>query len=126
MTLTPNNHAVVTENLTKKFGDFTAVNHINIAIPRGEIFGFLGPNGAGKTTTMRMLLGLLRPAEGTALVLGWEVRKEIATIRQHIGYMSQTFSLYNDFTVADNLNFYGGVDGVGGQMVDRRHKRQRL
>ncbi len=122
MTLKPNHHAVVTENLTKKFGDFTAVDHINIAIPRGEIFGFLGPNGAGKTTTMRMLLGLLRPTEGTALVLGMDVQKQLAEIRQHIGYMSQKFSLYNDLTVTENLNFYGGVYGVRGKKLRERKK----
>ncbi len=120
MTLKPNNHAVVTENLTKKFGDFTAVDHINIAIPRSEIFGFLGPNGAGKTTTMRMLLGLLRPSVGTALVLGLDVQKQLAQIRQHIGYMSQKFSLYNDLTVSENLNFYGGVYGVRGKKLRER------
>lgn len=122
MTLKPNHHAVVTEKLTKKFGDFTAVDHINIAIPRGEIFGFLGPNGAGKTTTMRMLLGLLRPTEGTALVLGLDVQKQLAEIRQHIGYMSQKFSLYNDLTVTENLNFYGGVYGVRGKKLRERKK----
>ncbi len=122
MTLKPNHHAVATENLTKKFGDFTAVDHINITIPRGEIFGFLGPNGAGKTTTMRMLLGLLRPTEGTALVLGLDVQKQLAEIRQHIGYMSQKFSLYNDLTVNENLNFYGGVYGVRSKKLRERKK----
>ncbi len=120
MTLKANNHAVVTENLTKQFGDFVAVDHINISISRGEIFGFLGPNGAGKTTTMRMLLGLLRPTEGTALVLGLDVVKELPQIRQRIGYMSQKFSLYNDLTVNENLNFYGGVYGVRGKMLKDR------
>jgi len=122
MTLKPNHHAVVTENLTKKFGDFTAVDHINFSIPRGEIFGFLGPNGAGKTTTMRMLLGLLRPTEGTALVLGLDVVKELSQIRRRIGYMSQKFSLYNDLTVNENLNFYGGTYGVRGQKLRERKK----
>lgn len=122
MTLQPNDHAVITENLTKKFGDFTAVDHVNFAIPRGEIFGFLGPNGAGKTTTMRMLLGLLRPTAGTALVLGLDVQHQLSEIRQRIGYMSQKFSLYNDLTVNENLNFYGGVYGVRGAKLRERKK----
>ncbi len=122
MTLQPNNYAVITENLTKKFGDFTAVDRVNFSIPRGEIFGFLGPNGAGKTTTMRMLLGLLRPTEGTALVLGLDVNRQLAQIRQRIGYMSQKFSLYNDLTVNENLNFYGGVYGVRGESLRQRKK----
>ena len=122
MALQPDDHAVITENLTKKFGDFTAVDHVNFAIPRGEIFGFLGPNGAGKTTTMRMLLGLLRPTEGTALVLGLDVQRRLMEIRRRIGYMSQKFSLYNDLTVNENLNFYGGVYGVRGEKLRERKK----
>ncbi len=120
MTMKSNHHAVITENLTKKFGDFTAVDHVNFSIPRGQIFGFLGPNGAGKTTTMRMLLGLLRPTAGTALVLGLDVVQQISQIRRRIGYMSQKFSLYNDLTVNENLNFYGGTYGVRGQKLRER------
>lgn len=120
MSLKANNFAVATEDLTKRFGDFVAVDHISFTIPRAEIFGFLGPNGAGKTTTMRMLLGLLRPTEGRALVLGLDVVKQIAQIRQRIGYMSQKFSLYNDLTVEENLNFYGGTYGVHGNRLKQR------
>lgn len=116
----PNGLAVVTDNLTKKFGDFTAVDHVSFSIPRGEIFGFLGPNGAGKTTTMRILLGLLQPTAGSALVLGLDVVKEIAQIRKRIGYMSQKFSLYNDLTVDENLNFYGGTYGVRNKRLRKR------
>lgn len=112
--------AVAVSDLTKKFGSFVAVDHINFTIPRGEIFGFLGPNGAGKTTTMRMLLGLLQPTEGTALVLGFDIVRQISEIRQRIGYMSQKFSLYNDLTVNENLNFYGGTYGVRGQRLRQR------
>ncbi len=118
-----NNHngpAVETHELTKKFGDFTAVDHVSFTIPRGQIFGFLGPNGAGKTTTMRMLLGLLPPTQGSALVLGYDVVKEIDQLRQRIGYMSQKFSLYNDLRVEENLNFYGGVYGVRGDQLRQR------
>ncbi|MFQ5612814.1 MAG: ATP-binding cassette domain-containing protein [Anaerolineae bacterium] len=122
MTLETGGPAVVTTDLTKKFGDFTAVDHINASIPRGEIFGFLGPNGAGKTTTIRMLLGLLQPTAGTATVLGLDVTRQINEIRQRIGYMSQKFSLYNDLTVEENLNFYGGTYGVRGRQLRRRKK----
>jgi len=117
-----NGPAVETHDLTKKFGDFTAVDHITFTIPRGQIFGFLGPNGAGKTTTMRMLLGLLPPSAGSARVLGYDVVKEIDQLRQRIGYMSQKFSLYNDLRVEENLNFYGGVYGVRGERLKQRKK----
>jgi len=120
--LPPDNYAVTTHNLTKKFGDFTAVDHITFTIPRGEIFGFLGPNGAGKTTTMRMLLGLLQPTEGEARVLGFDIARQIAEIRQRIGYMSQKFSLYGDLTVEENLNFYGGTYGVRNRRLRERKK----
>ncbi len=115
-----NQYAVVAENLTKKFGDFTAVDHINFAIRRGEIFGFLGPNGAGKTTTIRMLLGLLRPTEGRATVLGFDAERETDQVRRRIGYMSQKFSLYKDLTVAENLRFYGSIYGVKGRRLKER------
>ena len=120
MTPEPKASAVVTHDLTKRFGDFVAVDHVNFSIPQGEIFGFLGPNGAGKTTTIRMLLGLLRPTTGTATVLGLDVVREIDEIRRRIGYMSQKFSLYNDLTVAENLNFFGGTYGVRGRQLRRR------
>ena len=123
MTEQTDNHnglAIEVLGLTKKFGDFVAVNNVNFEVHRGEIFGFLGPNGAGKTTTIRMLLGLLTPTSGTAKVIGYDVVKENDTMRKHIGYMSQKFSLYNDLTVEENLNFYGGVYGVRGSKLKER------
>ncbi len=113
-------YAVEVANLTKKFGDFTAVDEVTFHIERGEIFGFLGPNGAGKTTTIRMLLGLLRPTSGQATVLGYDVVRQTEQIRAHIGYMSQRFSLYNDLTVTENLDFYGRTYGVRGERLRRR------
>ncbi len=115
-----NEYSVMAEDLTKKFGDFTAVDHVNFEIRTGEIFGFLGPNGSGKTTTIRMLLGLLRPTEGGGTVLGYDIIKEPEEIRKRIGYMSQQFSLYNDLTVSENLNFYGGTYGVTGKRLRER------
>jgi ABC-2 type transport system ATP-binding protein len=123
--MNPNNNnilAIEVRDLTKKFGDFVAVNEISFDVPRGEIFGFLGPNGAGKTTTIRMLLGLLTPTAGTARVIGYDVVRESEALRKRIGYMSQKFSLYNDLTVEENLNFYGGVYGVRGRTLRERKK----
>ena len=117
-----NNHAVQVQELTKQFDHFTAVDHVSFTIPRGQIFGFLGPNGAGKTTTIRMLLGLLKPTSGTATVLGFDIEKSPEEIRQRIGYMSQKFSLYNDLTVEENLNFYGGTYGVRGARLRERKR----
>lgn len=114
------NPAIEVLGLTKKFGAFVAVNDVSFEVQRGEIFGFLGPNGAGKTTTIRMLLGLLTPTSGTAKVIGFDVVKESEPMRQRIGYMSQKFSLYNDLTVDENLNFYGGVYGVRGRKLKER------
>lgn len=113
-------HAVEAIELTKKFGDFTAVDRVSFTIQRGEIFGFLGPNGAGKTTTIRMLLGLLRPTSGHAQVLGFDIVKQSDEIKKRIGYMSQRFSLYNDLTVEENLNFYGRTYGVKNQQLQER------
>jgi ABC-2 type transport system ATP-binding protein len=114
-------HAVDVVNLTKKFGAFTAVDRVTFSIRRGEIFGFLGPNGAGKTTTIRMLLCLLRPTSGQATVLGYDIVRQPEAIRKHIGYMSQRFSLYNDLTVGENLDFYGRTYGVrGGRLRERK------
>ena len=107
-----NNHAVQAIELTKKFGDFTAVDRVSFTIKRGAILGFLGPNGAGKTTTIRMLLGLLKPTWGEATVLGFDIVKQTAEIKKRIGYMSQRFSLYDDLTVDENLNFFGRTYGV--------------
>ena len=105
-------HALETEELTRVFGHFVAVDHISFAVEPGEIFGFLGPNGAGKTTTMRMLLSLLRPTSGSARVLGYDIVHDVSEIRRRIGYMSQRFSLYDDLTVAQNLTFFGGTHGL--------------
>ena len=115
-----NDYAIQVTNLTKKFGDFTAVNDITFHIRRGEIFGFLGPNGAGKTTTIRMLLGLLRPTSGHATVLGYDIVHQAEEIRRNIGYMSQRFSLYRDLTVSENLDFYGRTYGVRGAQLRQR------
>lgn len=110
---TPNTlSAVVTEDLTKAFDHFVAVDHIGFSVPRGSIFGFLGPNGSGKTTTIRMLLGLLKPSAGRAEILGFDCVRQTEQIRRRAGYMSQRFSLYNDLTVAENLSFYGRIYGV--------------
>ena len=111
---------VVTEGLTKRYGEFTAVDGISLAIPQGVIFGFLGPNGSGKTTTIRMLLGLLPPTAGRAWVLGHDIVAEPLAIRRRIGYMSQRFSLYGDLTVEENLNFFGQAYGVWGERLRQR------
>ena len=104
------NDKVITANsLTKKFGEFTAVDHISFDVHKGEIFGFLGANGAGKTTAMRMLCGLSLPTSGQATVAGLDVYKENEKIKKSIGYMSQKFSLYEDLTVKENMEFYGGI-----------------
>ena len=104
--------AVEVEDLTKTFGDFTAVDHITFHVNKGEIFGFLGPNGAGKSTAIRILLGLLTPTSGKAIVGGLDVAKDPEAIRKNLGYVSQKFSLYNDLTVAENINFFSGIYGV--------------
>ncbi|HDQ71870.1 MAG TPA: ABC transporter ATP-binding protein [Chloroflexi bacterium] len=113
-------YAVQVDDLTKTFGDFTAVDGVTFNIRRGEIFGFLGPNGAGKTTTIRMLLCLLRPTAGRATVLGYDIVRQPEEIRRRIGYMSQRFSLYEDLTVSENLNFYGRTYGVRGESLRQR------
>jgi ABC-2 type transport system ATP-binding protein len=106
--------SVRAEGLTRRFGDFVAVDHVSFDITRGEVWGFLGPNGAGKSTTIRMLCGILDPTEGTAQVLGFDVRRQPEEIKRRIGYMSQRFSLYPDLTVRENLEFYAGVYGLAG------------
>ena len=106
------NNAVETLDLVKRFGDFLAVDHVTLDVHRGEIFGFLGPNGAGKSTTIRMLCGLLLPTSGTASVGGLDVMTQSETIKHHIGYMSQKFSLYDDLTVEENIDFFSGIYGV--------------
>jgi ABC-2 type transport system ATP-binding protein len=115
-----NRHAVQAVELTKEFGDFRAVDNVTFTVDRGAIFGFLGPNGAGKTTTIRMLLGLLKPTSGQASVLGFDVVKQTAEIKKRIGYMSQRFSLYDDLTVDENLNFFGRTYGVRGKRLRAR------
>jgi ABC-2 type transport system ATP-binding protein len=100
------------KGLTKRFGDFTAVNHVSFQVERGEVLGYLGPNGSGKTTTIRMLLGLLQPTEGDALVLGKNIRTQAEQIRPQVGYMSQKFALYDELTMRENLEFYAGVYDV--------------
>lgn len=117
-----NNYAVETIDLSKKFSDFTAVDGVSFTVQRGEIFGFLGPNGAGKTTTMRMLMGLIKPTSGTARILGLDIVSQKADVHRRIGYMSQRFSLYNDLTVAENLNFFGGTYGVRGKDLQQRRE----
>ena len=102
-------HTVEVKNLVKTFGKFRAVDDVSFYIPQGEIFGLLGPNGAGKTTTIRMLIGILRPDSGTANVLGFDVRKKPEEVKKRIGYMSQKFSLYNDLSVRENLDFYAAI-----------------
>jgi len=103
---------VQVENLVKKFGDFTAVAGISFEVHPGEVVGYLGPNGSGKTTTIRMLLGLLRPTEGGATVLGYDIVRQSERVRENVGYMSQKFALYHDLTVGENLAFYAGVYGI--------------
>lgn len=103
---------IATENLTKRFGHFTAVNEITFNVLEGEIFGFLGANGAGKTTAMRMLCGLSVPTSGKATIAGFDVYKQTEKIKRNIGYMSQKFSLYEDLTVLENIRFYGGIYGM--------------
>lgn len=103
---------IKTSDLTKKFGNFTAVDHISFEVSRGEIFGFLGANGAGKTTAIKMLTGLLSPTSGEGSVAGLDIYSESEAIKKKIGYMSQRFSLYDDLTVKENIRFYGGVYGL--------------
>jgi ABC-2 type transport system ATP-binding protein len=112
--------AIETRNLSKRFGQFTAVNGVTFNVRRGTIFGFLGPNGAGKTTTMRMLLGLLTPSGGQARILGFDVAHQPRAVKQRIGYMSQRFSLYDDLTVEENLRFFGRTYSLRGDHLRAR------
>ena len=115
-----NGPAVHIENLTKRFGDFVAVDKVSLEVKRGEIFGFLGPNGAGKSTTIRILCGLLPPTSGSATVAGFDVATQPEEIKRRIGYMSQKFSLYDDLTVEENIEFFGGVYGVSPKQLRAR------
>jgi len=114
--------AVVTEGLTRRFGKFVAVDTVSIQVNYGEIFGFLGANGAGKTTMIRMLCGLLKPSAGKAVVSGFDVYHHSEKIKQKIGYMSQKFSLYNDLTISENIEFYGGIYGLSRDLIEQRKK----
>ena len=113
---------VFAQDLTRMFGTFVAVDHVSFEVGKGEIFGFLGPNGAGKTTTIKILCGLLKPSSGTASVGGYDVSTQPEEIKKNIGYMSQRFSLYEDLTVQENLEFFGGVYGL---TPTRQRERQR-
>ena len=113
-------YAVRMEHLTKRFGDFVAVDDVNLTVQRGEIFGFLGPNGAGKSTTIRVLCGLLAPTSGRATVLDYDVATQPELVKQSIGYMSQKFSLYDDLTVEENIDFFSGIYGVPPEKREER------
>ena len=113
-------YIISVKELTKCFGDFTAVNRISFDVQRGEIFGFLGANGAGKTTAMRMLCGLSYPTSGSGTVAGWDVMREGEQIKRHIGYMSQKFSLYNDLTVWENIRLFAGIYGLSKAETEKR------
>jgi ABC-2 type transport system ATP-binding protein len=118
---TPSEPAVVTSGLTKRFGDVVAVDHLDLTVQAGELYGFLGPNGAGKSTTLRMLCGILEPSAGDGRVLGFDLRRDPERVKSAIGYMSQRFSLYDDLTVEENLTFYARV-----YMVPRPERAARL
>ena len=115
-----NDTVISVRDLTKRFGDFTAVDRISFDVRRGEIFGFLGANGAGKTTAMRMLCGLSYPTSGSGTVAGYDVRTEGERIKRHIGYMSQRFSLYNDLTVLDNMHLFAAIYGLNRRRTEAR------
>lgn len=108
---------ITASNLTKRFGDFVAVDHISFEVNKGEVFGFLGANGAGKTTAMRMLCGLSMPSSGSATVAGFDIYTENEKIKKNIGYMSQKFSLYEDLTVKENIRFYAGIYGLSEKAI---------
>lgn len=113
-------YAIEVNNLSKQFGKFKAVNGISFSVEKGEIFGFLGANGAGKSTTIRMLCGILMPTSGTALVGGYDINTQTESVKNVIGYMSQKFSLYEDLTVEENINFFGGVYGLNAEKIQKR------
>ena len=115
-----NESPIVVDRLTKRFGQFCAVDNVSFEVGRGEVYGWLGPNGAGKTTTIRMLLGLLKATAGTARVLGYDPMSDAKSIHTRVGYMSQLFTLYNDLTVSENIRFYGRAYGLS--RLDLRHR----
>lgn len=114
---------IETDKLTKKFGNFTAVNEISFEVYKGEIFGFLGANGAGKTTAMKMLIGISNPTSGNANVAGFNVYKQTEQIKKNIGYMSQKFSLYEDLTVNENINLFGGIYGMTDEQITTKRNQ---
>lgn len=115
-----NEKVITTNKLTKRFGDFIAANEITFDVFSGEIFGFLGANGAGKTTAMRMLCGLSTPSSGNATIAGFDVYKQTELIKKNIGYMSQKFSLYEDLTILENINFFGGIYGLNNKKLKQK------
>lgn len=115
-----NTRAVETDQLSRKFGNFIAVDQISIRVQKGEIFGFLGANGAGKTTLIRMLCGLLKPTSGSGSVAGFDLLTQSEQIKRTIGYMSQKFSLYNDLTIAENIEFFGGIYGLSRSQINEK------
>ncbi|MGN6490440.1 MAG: ABC transporter ATP-binding protein, partial [Agriterribacter sp.] len=117
------NAVIKAEKLTKRFGDFIATNEITFEVYKGEIFGFLGANGAGKTTAMRMLCGLSVPSSGKATIAGFDVYRQTEQIKKNIGYMSQKFSLYEDLTVIENIRFFGGIYGLGNEVLKRESEQ---
>src|SRR5947209_17070801 len=120
-----NSGAIISiQNLTRRFGDLVAVDHLNLEIAKGEIFGLVGPDGAGKTTTLRMVCGLMNPTEGSAVVAGRDVSKQLDAVKDQIGYMAQKFGLYQDLTVEENMNFYADLFGILGR--DRAELKTRL
>ncbi|HWP30432.1 MAG TPA: ABC transporter ATP-binding protein [Fimbriimonadales bacterium] len=112
--------AIRADNLTRRFGSLTAVDHVTFEIQRGTIFGFLGPNGSGKSTCIRMLCGVLEPSEGNAIVNGFDVVSQTEEVKRSIGYMNQTYSLYRDLSARENLEFFGGVYGLRGEHLQKR------
>src|SRR5436190_13106355 len=115
-------NAIVVKDLTRRFGDFVAVDRLTFDVKQGEIFGFLGANGAGKSTTIRMLCGLLEPTEGTAIVGGVDVKSDPEGVKRRIGYMSQRFSLYESLTVDQNIRFFAGIYGLAGERLEARRR----
>ncbi|MDT7830027.1 ABC transporter ATP-binding protein [Pricia sp. S334] len=118
-----NDNVIQVQDLTKKFGDFTAVNAISFEVGRGEIFGFLGANGAGKTTAIKMLIGISLPSSGEAQVAGYDVHTKAEAIKRNIGYMSQKFALYDDLTVKENITFFGGIYGLSKVRIKEKSDR---
>ena len=115
-----NSYVITVQQLTKRFGNFTAVDHVSFEVKRGEIFGFLGANGAGKTTAMRMLCGLSKPTSGQGIVAGFDIATQPEQVKRHIGYMSQKFSLYEDLKVWENLRLFGGIYGLKDRDILRK------